>query len=238
MLPHPAIGSHDILERTRLSSWCVILLVAAALGSPPSVRADLTYPEGTPTLGARYDKSGGSITFRVYLLACATAIHLYLYDVALDADEKARRAALSKGTDSDVWSVTVPVADLRAKGVSTVYYGYRAWGPNWTFDAAWTKGWSHAGFVADVDDQGNRFNPNKVLIDPYAAELSHDPENTKHQDGSVYITGSANRQKDSGQVRDRRASRSSPTPTGRGNLARRRPKPSARRSSTRSTSAA
>ena len=55
------------------------------------------------------------------------------------------------------------------------------------------------GFVTDVDDQGNRFNPNKLLIDPYAAELSHDPRNTTHNDGSVYITGLPNRTKDSGK---------------------------------------
>ena len=33
-----------------------------------------------------------------------------------------------------------------------------------------------AGFVADVDADGNRFNPNKLLFDPYARELSHDRE--------------------------------------------------------------
>ena len=91
-----------------------------------------------------------------------------------------------------------PVADLQAKGITgTVFYGYRAWGPNWAFDSAWTKG-TQVGFVADVDDQGNRFNPNKLLIDPYAAEFSHDPENTTHNDPSVYVTGPLNRIKDSG----------------------------------------
>ena len=56
-----------------------------------------------------------------------------------------------------------------------VYYGLRAWGPNWVFDPAWQPG-SEAGFRDDVDAAGNRFNPNKLLIDPYAVELSHDPE--------------------------------------------------------------
>src|SRR5690606_33824676 len=52
----------------------------------------------------------------------------------------------------------------------------RCWGPNWTYARAWTPG-SIAGFLADVDRAGHRFNPNKLLIDPYARELSHDREN-------------------------------------------------------------
>ena len=173
------------------------MIAAIAGGNPGSARADIVYPAGTPSLGARYDKSGDSITFQVKS-SRAKVIHLYLYDVAMDADERLV-VPLSRGTDTDVWSASVPVADLKAKGITgTVYYGYRAWGPNWAFDEAWTKG-TQTGFVTDLDDQGNRFNPNKLLIDPYAAELSHDPRNTTHNDGSVYITGLPNRTKDSGQ---------------------------------------
>ncbi|GGN35170.1 hypothetical protein FHR83_006120 [Actinoplanes campanulatus] len=41
------------------------------------------------------------------------------------------------------------MADLAARGITgTVYYGYRAWGPDWTYAAGWTKG-STAGFVSD-----------------------------------------------------------------------------------------
>ena len=32
---------------------------------------------------------------------------------------------------------------------------------------------SDAGFIADFDEQGNRFNPNKVLFDPYSREITH-----------------------------------------------------------------
>lgn len=55
-------------------------------------------------------------------------------------------------------------------------YGYRCWGPNWPYDPRWRPGRTD-GFRADVDGRGNRFNPNKLLIDPYARELSHDREN-------------------------------------------------------------
>ena len=68
----------------------------------------------------------------------------------------------------DVWSAAVPAAQ------ATTYYGYRVWGPNWPYDPAWTPG-SLAGWITDVDGDGNRMNPNKVVFDPYAEELSHDP---------------------------------------------------------------
>jgi glycogen operon protein len=60
-------------------------------------------------------------------------------------------------------------------GLSTgTLYGFRCWGPNWPYDSAWRRGGSLAGFISDFDTEGNRFNPNKVLFDPYARELSHD----------------------------------------------------------------
>ncbi|MFD1733860.1 alpha-amylase family glycosyl hydrolase [Deinococcus malanensis] len=82
-----------------------------------------------------------------------------------------------------------------------VYYGYRAWGPNWPYSSSWTKG-STAGFVSDVDSTGNRFNPNKLLIDPYALELSHDPISpvNGNYSNAVYASGGTHRAKDSGKV--------------------------------------
>ena len=50
----------------------------------------------------------------------------------------------------------MPVADLAAKGIKgPVFYGYRAWGPNWPYDPAWQKG-SATGFKSDIDADGNR----------------------------------------------------------------------------------
>lgn len=54
------------------------------------------------------------------------------------------------------------------------FYGFRCWGPNWAYDEAWSRAGSLAGYVSDFDAEGNRFNPNKVLFDPYARELTHD----------------------------------------------------------------
>lgn len=65
------------------------------------------------------------------------------------------------------WFAKVP-----KPGFAPVYYGYRAWGPNWPYSKSWKPG-NMAGYLADVDRDGNRFNPNKLLLDPYALEVSH-----------------------------------------------------------------
>jgi glycogen operon protein len=67
----------------------------------------------------------------------------------------------------DVWNVYV-------EGVGRgTHYGYIAWGPNWTYTSDWYPG-GIEGFVADVDDAGNRYNPNKLLLDPYAKAVHRD----------------------------------------------------------------
>jgi glycogen operon protein len=98
-----------------------------------------------------------------------------------------------------IWSATIPVTALNSQGSSgTLYYGYRAWGPNWTYNASWTKG-SAIGFVSDVDSAGHRFNPNKLLSDPHALELSHDPLTATMSNGTIYASGASYRNIDSGQ---------------------------------------
>ncbi len=53
------------------------------------------------------------------------------------------------------------------------HYGYIAWGPNWEYDPKWIPG-QIDGFKSDVDVHGNRFNPNKLLIDPWAKAVHRD----------------------------------------------------------------
>jgi isoamylase len=143
--------------------------------------------------------SSNTATFRVYS-SHATRIELDLFRAPFGADEVSR-TLLQRDPATSVWSVSIPLSEIRKhlKITSAIYYGYRAWGPNWTYDAAWTKG-SAAGFVADVDQDGNRFNPNKLLIDPYAREISHDPLNPRNLDANVFASGAENRLKDSGPV--------------------------------------
>ncbi len=136
-----------------------------------------------------------NVTFRVYSSA-ATRLEVYVFKVAVKADDVAR-IPLTQDAATHVWSVTVPLSQLGISGA--IYYGYRAWGPNWTFDPAWTKG-SGAGFLSDVDSAGNRFNPNKLLLDPYAREVSHDPVTKDNRDGSIYASGPDHRLFDTGAL--------------------------------------
>ncbi|GLW34516.1 glycogen debranching protein [Actinoplanes regularis] len=167
----------------------VTAILSAGILTAPPARAAID----AQTLGARYDATGANITFRVHS-AAATRIQVYVYSAATGAQEK---ASYLLAESSDIFATTVSVADLTAKGVTgTVYYGYRAWGPNWPYNASWTKG-STAGFVSDVDSAGNRFNPNKLLIDPYAREISHDPLTPAQPSATGYRSG-ANRATDTG----------------------------------------
>ncbi|MBL4823293.1 MAG: glycogen-debranching protein [Colwellia sp.] len=145
-------------------------------------------------LGANYSDNHQQLNFRLYS-ASATKIDLYLYDQATGVSEVAHYE-LSKD-QSDVWSITLTTSDLDGRLNNTIYYGYRAWGPNWTYNATWTKG-SNVGFISDVDALGNRFNPNKLLIDPYAKELSHDYLTPQWADGTIYASGANYRNLDSG----------------------------------------
>ena len=146
-------------------------------------------------LGAIYDAQHANITFRVYS-AHATRIMVYLYAGGYGRQDALRYVLTNDG--SGVWSKTVSVSSLQASGITgAVYYGYRAWGPNWPYNSSWTKG-SSIGFLSDVDASGNRFNPNKLLLDPYAVEVSQDPLNTSNQDGTIFASGASHRNTDSG----------------------------------------
>ena len=170
-------------------------LALAALFTCSLAGAPATAAINASQLGASYDASHSTITFKTYS-SRATRIELYLYGSASGSQELAR-IVMTQGTGG-VWNTTVSSSALSGYGITgTVYYGYRAWGPNWPYNAAWTKG-SATGFISDVDAAGNRFNPNKLLTDPYALELSHDPVNPAMTDGTVYASGALYRNIDTG----------------------------------------
>ena len=127
----------------------------------------------------------------------ATRVELWIYDAPRAAPARLR-VAMARRPDGD-WGAEVTAAELAAAGVATIHYGYRAWGPSWTFDPAWTPG-SDLGFVARVTADGDRMNPNKLLLDPYAREVSHDPITPGSLDGTAYRTDDANRALDSGPI--------------------------------------
>lgn len=153
-------------------------------------------------LGVKLDAAGQNIAFQVYSSA-ATRIEVWIYNQPLGAKER-MHLPLTADPATNVWAVTIPMSELRSSGVTgTIYYGYRAWGPNWTFDPSWTKG-SDAGFQREVDAQGNRFDPNKLLLDPYALEVSHDPlipaSPGQPTDARIYQSGPGDRDTDTGAV--------------------------------------
>ena len=152
-------------------------------------------PTGVSVLGSRFVSGNSEATFCVRAPQ-ATRLELWIYAAAIAAGPILRQAMTPQGDGSVAF--TIAIADLTALGLqSTIYYGYRAWGPNWPFDASWTPG-SNAGFVTDVDSGGNRFNPNKLLLDPYALEVSHDPLTPGQPDPTVYLSGSISRLVDTG----------------------------------------
>ncbi len=165
-----------------------VTLLFAACAHRPSIGGGGDAPAAVdagaawqPTLGAHWTADGSGVAFRVGS-ARATRIELWIFDAATTATP-VLHVALTQDS-STTWTATVPAAQLPA----TIYYGYRVWGPNWAYDAAWTPG-STAGWQSDVDGDGNRMNPNKLLFDPYAVELSHDPETPTQPSGSAYATG-------------------------------------------------
>lgn len=153
-------------------------------------------------LGVAFDPVANTLKFSLFSKN-ATRVDLYLYDVPLGAEE---RVIYSLTMDAgSIWTITITLGEVRNSGIpSTIYYGYRVWGPNWPYDSSWRKG-SAAGFITDVDNEGNRFNPNKLLIDPYTREISHDPKpRLSFIDPNEYLddfyTGDSLREKDTGRI--------------------------------------
>ncbi|MGX4644353.1 alpha-amylase family glycosyl hydrolase [Massilia sp. SYSU DXS3249] len=178
------------MQQKLLAALITGVLAATLTGAPASAAINPN------KLGAAYDATKANVTFKVYS-GKATRIELYLYSTATGTAEKARYVMTNS---SGIWSVTIPTSTLSSQGLSgTLYYGYRAWGPNWPYNTGWTKG-SSVGFVSDVDAAGNRFNPNKLLSDPYALELSHDPTTSTNTNGTIYASGALYRNIDSGNL--------------------------------------
>jgi glycogen operon protein len=94
----------------------------------------------------------------------ATRIDLLLFEDP-ESSRPVRQFTLDRF--GDVWNLYV-----EGVGVGQ-HYGYVAWGPNWPEHPDFFPGSIH-GFISDVDVDGNRFNPNKLLTDPYAKAVHRD----------------------------------------------------------------
>ena len=88
----------------------------------------------------------------------ATRMELALFDDP-ESTQPAQQFEMSQY--GDVWNLYVEGIGLGQ------HYGYIAWGPNWEYEEGFYP-YSTLGFSADADSDGNRFNPNKLLADPWA----------------------------------------------------------------------
>jgi isoamylase len=103
------------------------------------------------------------VNFAVYA-EHATKMQLLLFDDP-ESDKPTRTFEMTRF--GNVWNTYVEgVGEGQA-------YGFVAWGPNWPYDKDWFCG-SIKGFISDVDAQGNRYDPNKLLLDPYGRAINRD----------------------------------------------------------------
>lgn len=156
-------------------------------------------------LGAQYDPKTDKYNFGLRS-EHAEKVRLCIFDGELG--KEVMHFDSETKDKNHIFKFELPLEELKkANAVNgenkSIYYGYRVWGPNWKFDENWKPG-KIDGFVCDVDDKGNRFNPNKLLVDPYAREISHDPispEKVKVQDPAFYYkSGADHRLNDSAPI--------------------------------------
>jgi isoamylase len=185
------------MKRNGTRIWKSLITVVLICTGLAAAANPLTAQIDSMNLGAHYSSDGSSILFRVYS-SQATQINLYLYSAGYGVSESAVYP-MTQGNDL-VWQTTVSVSAIQNAGITgAVFYGYRAWGPNWPYSSSWAEGGSSAGFISDVDSNGNRFNPNKLLLDPYAQEISQDPLNPQNSSNAgIFASGASYRTIDSG----------------------------------------
>ncbi len=147
-----------------------------------------SWASATWPLGSTFTAGPGSTLEVAVYSANATNVVLEIYMADTGADA-AYDYTMAKGPDN-IWRAAV------AGAPAYTLYAFRAWGPNWPFSGTWARGNSTAGFISDCDSLGNRFNPNKVLFDPYTRELSHDTYTPAFEaageDYAMYDSGGAN----------------------------------------------
>ena len=105
----------------------------------------------------------GGTNFSVYS-ENAERVELLLFE---DPEAEAPTRSIEMTRSAEVWNVFVEGVGLGQ------HYGFIAWGPNWAHDEDWLPG-TTIGFRSDVDQFGNRFNPNKLLTDPWSKAIHRD----------------------------------------------------------------
>lgn len=150
-------------------------------------RKSLPPPSVNPariSLGCTYNKERDSLDFGLFS-ENAGHVELWVYKQPHGKDAKYKPIlieSLKKDESTSKWTTSINTATLKKKGIDinnddAIFYGYRVWGKpgsNWEYKEGWKPG-SDEGFRCHKDDNGNCFNPNKLLTDPESTEISHDP---------------------------------------------------------------
>lgn len=177
-----------------------IFLAQFALAANPDC------PSVIARLGAHYDAENQMLNIALYS-ENATRIETLLYKKA-KFDREVHSFTLKQNEQNPhIWEGSISAGALKKFDLMSqanmgklldnpIFYGFRVWGPNWEYTPEWQPGTTH-GFKSDVDMHGNRFNPNKLVYDPRALEISHDPVNPEWKDETVYFSGEEHRHRDS-----------------------------------------
>ena len=138
-------------------------------------------------LGASLDFDGKKVTFRLYSKNAQMVI-LCIFEKPKGQDAL-MNLEMQRIEGSDIWETSVKTYALKNLK-EPVFYGFRIFGPNWQYKENFKPG-TGVGFISRVDKNGNRFNPNKLALEPYAKELSHLPSDVS-QNLEIFRSGGDN----------------------------------------------
>lgn len=161
-----AVAISSLLGNSNVSSW-TFEKPSIGMQHPETGNYSVASTDTTADLGANvkgdktsfvlYSANATKVLLEIYSKPFGDAIPLYDYWMEKDSN--------------NYWRITLN------GNLKNAIYAFRCWGPNWTYSDEWQRGGSSIGFISDCDENGNRFNPNKVVFDPYAKEITHDPSN-------------------------------------------------------------
>ena len=161
-----AVAISSLLGNSNVSSW-TFEKSAIGMQHPETGNYSVASTDTTAVLGANvkgdktsfvlYSANATKVLLEIYSKPFGDAVPLYDYWMEKDSN--------------NYWRITLN------GNLKNAIYAFRCWGPNWEYSDEWQRGGSSIGFISDCDENGNRFNPNKVVFDPYAKEITHDPSN-------------------------------------------------------------
>ena len=161
-----AVAISSLLGNSNVSSW-TFEKPSIGMQHPETGNYSVASTDTTAVLGANvkgdktsfvlYSANATKVLLEIYSKPFGDAVPLYDYWMTKDS--------------SNYWRITLN------GNLKNAIYAFRCWGPNWEYSDEWQRGGSSIGFISDCDSNGNRFNPNKVVFDPYAKEITHDPSN-------------------------------------------------------------